>query len=464
MSNTITFDVSTNAQPGITVHDMKYALYKSTDLSTIVSFQTFTAPHGARTVSFPGLLRTNYRYRLLEMNGASIVAELDKFDFVPGENNVIYYQPVEIIVNITPGLTSGTTSFTFDGTAGTFDWRGRIISLFERVGQGTMQAGIQYTWNDVTGVFQLLQTGDTFAPGELFVASFNTVTNAISGVPPQALFTGTMIVAGTTVLTGADIGKKIIIKGASSAFDITLPDISGVLDSIPTYFESGVGAHKCVRIKTTGGQIIDWLKGSRTDLKIGVCESLALYKEISSSRWRTHDADGNFRTVGDFVSSYAAASQKFNCIECDGSSIAVNDYRRLYEDYVLLLDPSLVCNYADHGTGTNKYKFSFSSGGNFFLPDLRELYERNASGVLVPTTYQSNTMIDHQHEGTSYNGAANLFGRGLINRIVGAFFGSLTQKADMTSKAIDAAGNSLSAKYGSETKPETIVVRKFVLT
>lgn len=463
MSNTITFSVSTNAQLGITVHDMKYALYKSTDLTTIVSSQTFSPPHNARTVTFPGLLRTNYRYRLLEMNGGSLVAQLDYFDFVPGDNNVIYYQPTEIQTDITAGLVNGTTSFTFDGTGGTVDWRGRTIATAERVGQGTMQAGVQYSWNSTTGVFTLLQSGDTFQPAELFVISFTTITNAIAGVPPQALFTATTIITGTTVLTGADIGKKLIIKGASSAFDITLPDITGVNDSIPTYFESGIGSHKCVRILTTGGQVIDWLKGSRTDLKIGVCESLALYKEISSSRWRAHNADGNFRSVGRFISSFAAASQEFNCIECDGSSISVNDYRRLYEDFVLLLDPTLVCNYADHGTGTNIYKFSYSSGGNFYLPDLRALYERNASGSLIPATYYANTVITHEHETTMGFLPTSLFGRGLTTRTKGNYGVIANSVTDLTGPPIKADGTAL-ANVGTETKPETIVVRKFVLT
>ncbi|MDP4264933.1 MAG: hypothetical protein Q8941_20560, partial [Bacteroidota bacterium] len=219
MANTVTFNVSSNAQPGITVNHMKYALYKQSDLTTIVTAQSFAPAHPERTVSFPALTRENWRFRLLEVlpDNTTIVREMDYFDFVPGDNSITYFPPEEIQVDVTAGLVNGTTSFIFDGTGGTEDWRGRTIYT-ERVGQGTMQKGVQYSWDTATGTFTLLTPEDKFQPNELFNIEFATIVSSISGVLPQTLFTGILIVTGATTLTASDIGKKIIIKGASSAF------------------------------------------------------------------------------------------------------------------------------------------------------------------------------------------------------------------------------------------------------
>lgn len=397
---TETFDVTSNPQLSITVNHMKYALYKNTDLSTIVTAQSFPPTHNLRTVHFPGLERTNYRFRLLEVlpDDMTIVREILYTDFVPGASSPIFYVPKEIQVGVTAGLVAAATTFVFDGTGGTEDWRGRNIKV-ERVGQGTMQNSVQYSWDNVMGTFTLLQSGDTFQPNELFVVEFDLVLGNAESVAPVSAFSGVMIITGATTLVAGDIGKKIIIKGATSAFDVTLPALSGCTQNVPTYIESGIGSHKCVRFLTAGGDVIDWLKGSRTDLKIGMCESFAIYKNIDASvaKWRIHDADGNFRTVGRFMSTFAGEAQEFNTLECDGRLVSVADYRRLYEDYVLLLDPSLTCAYADHGTGNNKYKFSLASGGQFYLPDLREIYERNAGATNSPTTFLKSANKKHNH-------------------------------------------------------------------
>lgn len=485
MANTITFNVASNAQPGITVNHMKYALYLQTDLSTIVAFQNFSPAHPARTVSFPGLTRSNYRFRLLETlpDNTTIVREMDYFDFVPGSSNIVYYPPVEIQADNTPGIVStvgSNTSFVFDGTAGTFDWRGREIFV-ERVGQGTMQRGVQYSWDTNTGTFTLLTVGDTFQPLELFNVEFGLVTTIDAGVAPQQLFSGVRIITGTTTLTNADIGKKIIIKGASNSFDITLPDIAVCLESIPMYFESGIGSHIGVRIKTVSGQIIDWLKGSRQDIKMGVCESLAMYKNIDTavSRWRIHEADGNFRTVGRFITTDGdPTANEFNSLLCDGSLKSTADYARLYEDFVLKLPVANVSSYLSHNIGTDKYKFSFASAGQFYLPDLRNVYLRNWDGTGSFTSqFQEMMMEEHRHQ-IGYldgiSGGVGGYGRntlqpnitwGLLAAGASSSRGStdkpMRQVTANTMSYTRADGSDIS---GTETRPKSRIVLFYVLT
>jgi hypothetical protein len=90
------------------------------------------------------------------------------------ENNysaLPYKSPIQIQADATTGLTSGTNTFTFDGAAGKYDWRGYEMYP-ERIGQGTMVRGRDYSWNVNTGKFDLLLSGDVFQPLEFFNVTF----------------------------------------------------------------------------------------------------------------------------------------------------------------------------------------------------------------------------------------------------------------------------------------------------
>lgn len=427
MASTVTFNLSSNAQPTITVNHMVYAIYRQSDPTVIVQSQDFApggSGHPARDVTFPGLDRSNWQFRLLETlpDGVTVVREMDNFFFVPGANGVISYPPYEVQVDVTPGVVNGNTSFVFDGTDGTPDWRGRD-AYPERVGQGTMQLEVQYLWDKETGSFTLLQDGDTFQPSELFNFTFATITDSIAGVPIPAPFSGVMIVENTTVLTGADIGKKIIIKGESTSFQITLPDLDTVTENVLIFFESGIGNHICVVIKTTGSDTIDWLKGGRSDLKIGRCESLVLYK--NGGQWRVHDSEGNFKLVGRIISTddpYQVSIEDllgFNYLPLDGRALDINDYARLYE-YVTSLPGGQAVSFAGW-VGDSITRYSLASGGLFHIPDRRDLHERNvAEGGDIPGTWDTDQVgnfsasVTLQH-GNSYTGGPNrpIIGNGL---------------------------------------------------
>ncbi len=136
----------------------------------------------------------------------------------------------------------------------------------------------------------------------------------------------------------------------------------------------------------------------------------------------------------------------------DGSSLSVNNYARLYEDFVQQLPPSQVVNFGDWGTGTNKYKFSYASGGLFKVPDRRNLFDRNSDGSVLPGVYSADKIgpvsgsasLTH---GPSYTGLPNssIFGNG----------GLASSESKVSSIFID-TGN-------LETVPKHYVTRKFIL-
>lgn len=68
----------------------------------------------------------------------------------------------QIIVGTTPGLLTGASSFTFDGTNGKPDYRGFEIVISELTGRGILARGLDFDWDSVEGRFDFLQLGDIF--------------------------------------------------------------------------------------------------------------------------------------------------------------------------------------------------------------------------------------------------------------------------------------------------------------
>lgn len=467
-----TLNIYTAAFPTITTNQLKYVVYKSSEYPAEVASQTFNAPHGERTVTFSGLENVMHIWKLLEMNGTSIVKQWASFDVRPktGGNGVEYKAPVEIQVDITVGVTNDTTSFVMDGTDGKMDWRGWNIWV-ERVGQGTMKQNTQFTWDANSGTFTLINDGDTFQPYELFVVQFETVVlDPGETTTSKKLFDDILVIDSAIVLTADDVKKKLIIKGTSDAFDVELPDIETVPSYTPIYIESGIGDHINVRIKCHAGNTIDWMKGSRTDLKIGVCESLILYRELldpvdpTNTQWRVHDGKGNFLTVGQHVSSDADESEMYNAILFDGRQLNSTIYTRLYEDHVQKLDPSQVCNYADHETGDNIYKFSYADPTTkmFYIPNRLNLFERNSNGTNKPGDYKLDAIIDFRAKiprGDSYSGN----GQQAAGRVGGGQGTNLQTDALTISGGLVKADGVTPLNTDTETYPKHYVTRKFLL-
>lgn len=81
----------------------------------------------------------------------------------------VYRKPEYVTVGVTPGITAGANTLTFDGTAGKADWRG-WVPIVTRA--GVMKPDVDYSWNKDTGVFTLLKPGDIFGNAEYFFVQF----------------------------------------------------------------------------------------------------------------------------------------------------------------------------------------------------------------------------------------------------------------------------------------------------
>lgn len=89
-------------------------------------------------------------------------------------------EDLDFIVSATSYIATGESAVTFDGTGGMPDLRGFNVETFARNGTvqyTTPQAGgaLYYSWNRVTGVFQLLSTDPLINPAAQVDESFRIV-------------------------------------------------------------------------------------------------------------------------------------------------------------------------------------------------------------------------------------------------------------------------------------------------
>jgi hypothetical protein len=272
---TVALNIYTGAFPTIS-NDIEIRIYEQANPLAIVTSDRKPAPHGLTTWSFPGLPRTNYLFRIFEVTGspATIIQQLGgDMDVVPGLANGVNFRATEQIeADVTTGLTNGTNTFTFNGTAGTEDWRGWEISTIDRIGTGPMKRGIDFNWNKTTGVFTLVQGGDQFAFQEWFNVEFEAQNNASTSSTPTIfpIFSAAKIITSNySINAGTDFGAILIVDPPGDYIELTLPDIATVVElRVVTIEMRRSSTTKCCKIITQSGQVIDWLgiTGPRNDL------------------------------------------------------------------------------------------------------------------------------------------------------------------------------------------------------
>lgn len=451
MAQTVFFNLIT--RPYSSTNHIKVALYKATDPLAEYASQTLPGPLGEQIWNFPGLDRVNYIVKVLEVDGTgTTLSQLDSFTIVPDNKQYKFKDAFTIIVDTTPGVVSGTSSFTFDGTGGTDDWRG-WVPHFERIGQGTLKENVDYTWDKVTGTFTLINAGDTFQNGEYFFTTFDVLVSDYSGGIPVIggeLFKTRITVENTYSVLAEDFGKMMLLRGSTNYFEVTLPDIDTVVENRLLFIESTRGSHKAVKIISSDTGAIDWLEGARTSFVIKPNETIAIYKEKFdnvTSYWRIFNPQGNWFRVGEMISEDSSSSMVFNKLELNGQVVNNKDEARLYNDHILKLPGSQVVDYASWSSGNNKYKFSYADGsGNFHVPDLRNIFERVTDGVRLPGDYQADMVGPHQHKlNVAPNGNS---GGGLVYTRGGTSIGDISTLNNT----------------GTETRPINRAVKKYILT
>jgi hypothetical protein len=428
-----------------TVNRTRINLYKEPDRLAIVDSLIYDAPHPQRQWTFYNLEPSqSYFFRWTEIDGSALDIQTlaDAIITLPAAGSIEIKAPQEIVADFTPGWVSAANTVTMDGTSGTDDWRTWDIHL-EKVGFGTQftLSAENYTWDPVTGILTLT---DAISPYEKYWVEFEP--KVLPSAPVINLpFTSVRTITANATILATDFGTKLIlIEGASPYLEVTLPPISTVVELRQLHIKTGRISHSCAAIVSSDSGAIDWLQGARTKLYMGICESLIIFR--IGSEWHILNADGNFKIVGERVSEFAGSTLVYNKIPLDGTICTITAQARLFYDYVNRLPSGEVVTYAAWSTGDNKYKYSLADGsGNFHVPDLRDLFERQTDGTRLPGQYQADMVGPHTHEynpGDQTGLSDNANDRSVM--IPGS-----------TSKTTD-------ANTGTETRPKNYATRAYV--
>ena len=408
---TVVLDVYSKAFPSIT-NRLKASIFLETDLLAPVATIIEIAPHPVRIWHFPGLPRANYAFSLDEIDGGgAVISNKAYFDVVPGMlENGTFRGDEQIKVDTTPGFDADESVFTFDGSEispGVFrqDYRGWQITPSELTGRGILARGLDYSWDEVTGILTLLQVGDVTATGTYWNIHFDPIQNTAGGSLSTINDFTARVITGTSNIELTDFGNTVILEPESDYMNITLPDILTVAQGRILTIESKKqlgDAVQCSNILPFGADVINFLRGR---LSIMNNESLQIYRyrrADDSDEWRVRLTDGNFKTVGQSVPDDQVYTEVYSKQLCDGSSKNKFQFGRYYNEVVLELPAAQVVDYDDWATGNNKYLHSLANSANpiyadqFHFPDRRDLFERNNLAGKAGD-YEVDTVGSHVH-------------------------------------------------------------------
>lgn len=459
---TVVLDAVSKAYPTIS-NRIRASITLSNDVAIIASIIDVTAGHPSRVWHFPGLARANYAFSLDEIDGGGVpIQNLAYFDVVPSNiDGLLSRDDEQIIVDLTSGFTAGLNTVTFDGTAGKPNYIGWTIVPSELTGRGILALGLDYSWVPSTGVFTLLQAGDILQTGTYYNIHFDPNVQTAGGSPPSVIdFTARLITADDTALI-TDFGNTIILEPAGVYLILSLPDIATVpVGRILTVemIKLRGNAVQCTKFLPNGADVINFMRGN---LYMMNNENLAIYRFMRpdlSNEWRVRNEHGNFHRIGEPTGDDAIATGVYCKQLYDGSAKNKYQFARIFNEVVLTLPGTQVCNYDDWATGNNKYLFSLANSadpGNvdkFHFPDRRGIFERN-NNAGKSGDFATDSIKNHVHS-VSPPSSNSQAGFGLTTT------GSDPLGGDGPVTAYNTANNTGGT---SETAPKHYLINKYVL-
>lgn len=467
---------------------LKIVLYKTTSPSAVYTSQTADDPGPTDTIewAFPGLESANYICKMFEVTADDdVVRQLDdEFTFIPTSTRFDYKQPILIKIGTTEIPGNEPTVFPADVASVVVpDWIG-WTPVFWQPGVGPLKEGIDYEYDITTGTWSI-PGGGTFIDETYYFVTFEPVIVKDESVSQYLTpFTEVLVITTTTTLTADDIGKKILVRPTGSYLEITLPDISTVVENRIAYFEFCQGNLRCCKIKTFSGDIVDWYKkGSDDRIALYGCRNgfLELYKNVvdeDTSVWRVHNASNDFYTVGHRIAEdqvNANVVNKVSLFFSDATGISSEDFARLYNEYVLNLPAAQVCTYANWSVGNNKYLYSLkdSGTGKFHVPDLRDKFLRVTDGSRIAGDFQDHAVQQHRHllaKNSDSEGLLTKLKRLFAKKDNGQTNGYILAGGDsepdvlQSGKMVDDNGDALTANIATETRPVNVAENYYVLS
>lgn len=385
-------NLSLSPAPGITSNYLVVAIYNTTAPATVVASQSFAAPHAAPVnISFTNLNGGTYYVKTFESTDGTptgVIRHQFLYDPTFGTANVRV--DLVLTVGVSTGLKAGTNTYNDTSLAG---WNYTL----ERRGVGSMvdlaksAANADYQTIN-TGGFQLLQTGDVFGQGEVFIVHFLPQVTSVAPQQSQtagAIWAGVKEITSDITLTSSDMGKYCNIKGSTPIVNITLPASNAVVDGTLIAFLSEGGSHIAANIIPAGTDQIKYIGDTWNNADpFTICQGEEVWLAYHNNAWRVMMADGAWRNIGSIVTTYS--KNMLNVLPGDGNTYNRAYYPRLWRwinklETGLLVDDSTWNFRQDNTSQGNPYHFypnvaKFSRGdasATFRMPLLIKTFDDN---------------------------------------------------------------------------------------
>ncbi len=302
---------------------------------------------------------------------------------------------------------TGTDSFVYPAIAG-------FSFVLERDGY-PLKLGTEYLIL-AAGGFQLI--GSTIIAEQRYRLDVFELYAGTIPPPSGVSSTGNSFIVGNTTvntnvnIAAADMNKVHQIRGAGTAYTLTLPDVALVAANSFIAIEALINNTKQHRITTSGGQFIYINNQAKTSIYIAPGENVWLYR--TADGWYAISDKLNYNDLGIPKPVFKVG---LNQIALDGSLLNRVDYPRLWE-YVQTLGASLVSD-ATWSTASVvlgartvdfPYRGCWSTGNGsstFRLPDFRSMAVRgltNPGGGDTQRSFNSPGGFQrHEYEGHNHS-------------------------------------------------------------
>lgn len=432
---------------------------------SVIDQETEDAPHPTRVWSFSGLPRANYIFSLDVINAGGLPIEnLAYFNVVPGQlgGAIVRGDEQYKVGGVNSGLVAGANSATFDGSSSKPDFRGWDVWPSISAGPNNpLVKDVDFSWDEVTGVLQLLQIGDAFQDQAWWHFKFDSKPQTVGNSVPTIFDYSVRLVSNSYSVQYEDFGNCIITEPIDELINLTLPPLASIPVGRDLRIEFGGNDLACVKLLAASGESVPLTFGYPGES----CIVYRFQRFGGANEWRVKFT-GLAKLTGSIVyNDQVQADLELVYKRLDNEVCNIRQHARLYE-YVQNLPPAQVVNFADWATGNNKYLYSLANiDGDFHVPDRRGLTAKstnaNTAGV-----FEDWATVEHKHEQTIGTIPSTIFGRGLIGRLIGNYngLGTAGTISDLTSPLRNSDGSNFNpSNIASETRVKSIYNNQYVV-
>lgn len=323
-------------------------IYKASAPLALVASYELPGPYTGQTQlhTFTGLQNVVYNYVLYESpDGGADGTQLNYFDIQPSINSYNTRDPLSLVANTSAYFASGTNFYGPDPSLVGWNFYPDIP------GTGILQYGVDYvktvngtptTQDDLTANgYEYLAAEYSIGDGEKSVLVFLPQLAATSTPDSGSVISSTSILTANTSLTNSAMGQSFLLQGSGPYFQVTLPALSSISDSIPISFYSAGGNHINVGIFVAGDGPFQWYRNwtdfssnnNSGHMYLGQSEALVIYKftrpDTLQPYWLVMSGGEGYRMTGEIIYDYSMIP--INTVFANGQLLSRTTYARLWE-------------------------------------------------------------------------------------------------------------------------------------